>query len=67
MSNKYYKPKTKRAIKLAMAVKGLTASLVAMAYVSEKPNLMFGLMITGAAMNELINFLSGENENLKPE
>lgn len=54
----YFKPNTKRAIKLAMAVKGLTASLTTMAYVNDKPNLMFIIMIIGAVANEVINVLS---------
>lgn len=54
----YFKPNTKAAIKLAVAVKGLTASLVAMAYVNEKQNVMFAIMIVGAVANEVINFLS---------
>lgn len=54
----YFKPNSKQAIKIAVAVKGLTASVVAMAYVNDKPNLMFILMIVGAVANEAINFLS---------
>jgi hypothetical protein len=68
MKTKYFKPNTKLAIKFAIAIKGLTASLVAMAYVSNKPNLMFGIMIVGAVMNELINFLSDKtDESTKSE
>ncbi len=67
MKTKYFKPKTKLAIRIAIAVKGLTASLVAMAYVSEKPNLMFGIMVTGAVMNELVNFLSDGTEEIKKQ
>lgn len=54
----YFKPNTKKAIKLAMAVKGLTASIVAMAYFNDKPNLMFIIMMVGAVANEVINMLS---------
>ena len=54
----YFKPNTKRAIKLAMAIKGLTASLTTMAYVNDKPNWMFIIMIIGAIANEVINILS---------
>lgn len=54
----YFKPNTKRAIKLAMAIKGLTASLTTMAYVNDKPNWMFIIMIIGAIANEVINVLS---------
>ena len=65
MKSKYFKPKTKLAIRIAIAIKGLTASLVAMAYVSEKPNLMFGIMVVGAMANELVNFLSDGSEEVK--
>jgi hypothetical protein len=59
----YFKPNTKKAIKLAIAIKGLTASLAAMAYMNDKPNLMFGVMIVGAIANEAINFLSDNTKN----
>lgn len=60
----YFKPNTKKAIKLAVAIKGLTASLTAMAYVNDKPNLMFIIMIVGAVANEAVNFLSdGTKQN----
>ena len=54
----YFKPNTKMAIKVALAIKGLTASMVTMAYVNNKPNYMFIIMMIGAAANELINILS---------
>jgi|TARA_R110000868_G_scaffold395188_4_gene666770 hypothetical protein len=59
----YFKPNTKKAIKLAIAIKGLTASLAAMAYMNDKPNLMFGVMIVGAIANEAINFLSDNTKD----
>ena len=59
----YFKPNTKKAIKLAIAIKGLTASLAAMAYMNDKPNLMFGIMIVGAIANEAINFLSDNTKD----
>lgn len=62
---KYFKPNTKQAIKLALAIKGLTASLTTMAYVNDKPNLMFTIMIIGAIANELINYFSDATENVK--
>lgn len=58
----YFKPNTKQAIKLALAIKGLTASLTTMAYVNDKPNWMFIIMIIGAVANELINFLSDDTQ-----
>jgi hypothetical protein len=59
----YFKPNTKKAIKLAIAIKGLTASLAAMAYMNDKPNLMFIVMIVGAIANEAINFLSDNTKD----
>ena len=59
----YFKPNTKKAIKLAIAIKGLTASLATMAYMNDKPNLMFGVMIVGAIANEAINFLSDNTKD----
>lgn len=62
----YFKPNTKTAIKLAMAIKGLTASLAGMAYVSSNIHLMMIVMVAGAIANEAINFLSdGTKENKK--
>lgn len=59
----YFKPNTKKAIKLAIAIKGLTASLTAMAFISEKPNVMLIIMIVGAIANEAINFLSDDTKD----
>lgn len=67
MKSKYFKPKTKLAIRIAIAIKGLTGSLVAMAYVAEKPGLMFGIMVVGAFANEMVNFLSDGSEEIKNE
>jgi len=54
----YFKPNTKKAIKLAVAVKGLTASLAAMAFVSDNKNYLMVVLIVGAIANEAINFMS---------
>jgi hypothetical protein len=54
----YFKPNTKKAIKLAMAVKGLTASMVAMAFVNDNKTLLIITLMVGAISNEAINFLS---------
>lgn len=60
----YFKPNTKKAIKLAMAVKGLSATLGTSVYFSGYPTFGIGCFITGAVLNELINFLSDStNEN----
>lgn len=60
--NKYFQPNTKKAIKLATFIKGITASMATMAYVTEKPNAMFAIMIIGAVANETINFLSDSSD-----
>ena len=54
----YFKPNTKKAIKLAVAVKGLTASLAAMAFVNDNKNYLMVILIVGALANEAINFMS---------
>ena len=54
----YFKPNTKKAIKLAVAVKGLTVSLAAMAFVNDDKNYLMIVLIVGAVANEAINFLS---------
>ena len=60
----YFKPNTKKAIKLAIFVKSVTASLATMAFFNDKPNVLFIVMVTGAVCNELINFLSdGTDKN----
>lgn len=61
----YFKPNTKAAIKVALAIKGLTASLAGMAYVSSNIHLMMGVMVTGAVANEVINFLSDDTKDKK--
>lgn len=58
----YFKPNTKKAIKLAAAIKGLTATFAGFAYVSDKPTLMLIVMIVGAVANETINFLSDDTK-----
>lgn len=45
-------------IRLAVFVKGLSASLGASAFVMENKNLAFGILIVGAICNELINFIN---------
>jgi len=54
----YFKPNTKKAIKLAVAVKGLTASLAAMAFVNDNKDYLMVVLIVGAVANEAINFFS---------
>lgn len=60
---KYFKPNSKRAIRLAIAIKGLTATLAAMSFINQNPKQMFVIMIIGAISNETINFLSGDEKH----
>ena len=59
----YFSPNTRTAIKLAIAIKSLTASLTAMAFVADKPTYMMIIIITGALANEAINFLSDDTKH----
>jgi hypothetical protein len=58
----YFKPNTQRAIKLATFIKGITASMATMAFMTDRPNLLFTIMIVGAIANETINFLSDASD-----
>lgn len=58
----YFKPNTKQAIKLAVAIKGITAALTGMAYVTNKANMMFAVMVVGALATEAINFFSDDTK-----
>lgn len=62
----YFKPNTRSAIKVAMGIKGFTASLATMAYINSNPHLMFGVMLIGAVANEAINFLSDDTKEKEP-
>ena len=60
----YFKPNTKKAIKLAMFVKGITASIGVSALLSDYKWVGIATLIIGAVANELINVLSDNtNEN----
>ena len=61
----YFKPNTKKAIKLAIAVKGLTGSLALMAFINDNPKYMMIVLIVGAIANETINFLSDDTKKTK--
>lgn len=63
----YFKPNTKKAIKLAIAVKGLTASLAAMAFVTNNTTYLAIVLIVGAVANEAINFLSDDTKTETPQ
>lgn len=60
----YFKPNTKKAIKLATAVKGITATLAASTFIIASAEASIIVLIVGAVANEAINFLSdSENPN----
>lgn len=63
----YFKPNSKKAIKLAIAIKGLTASLAAMAFFAEKPSYIMVIMVIGAISNEAINFFSDDTKEVTDE
>ena len=58
----YFKPNTKKAIKIATAIKGLTATVGASAYIMASAEWALIVAILGGVANEAINFLS-DNEN----
>ena len=58
----YFKPNTKKAIKLAIAIKSLTGTLAGASFVMADPNYTIAILVIGALANEAINFLS-DNEN----
>lgn len=60
--NKYFQPNTKKAIKLATFIKGVTATMTTAAYIIERPTAMLAIMIIGAIANETINFLSDASD-----
>lgn len=58
----YFKPNSKNAIKLAIAVKSLTGVFAANAAFSGDPKTALIIFIIGAVANEVINFLSDDTE-----
>ena len=58
----YFKPNTKKAIRLAMAIKGLSATIGASAYFSGHQHAGIIVLIIGAVCNEMINFLSDSTD-----
>lgn len=62
----YFQPNTKKAIKIATAIKGLTGTLTASAYIAANAEIALVVFLCGAIANEAINFLSdNENPNTK--
>lgn len=61
----YFSPNTKKAIKLAIAVKSLTGVLGASVWVAGESKAALIIFIVGAVANEAINFLS-DDTNEKP-
>lgn len=61
MKLRNYGKKSKRMIRLAVFIKGLTASLGTSAFVMDNKNLAFGILLIGAISNEIINFINDES------
>lgn len=60
----YFKPNTKKAIKIATAIKGLTATIATSTYIMANAEWSLIVLIVGATANEIINLLSDhENPN----
>lgn len=61
----YFKPNSKKAIKLAIAVKSFTGVLAGSIWVSGDSKSALIVFIIGAAANEVINFLSDDEKESK--
>ena len=59
---KNYGKKTKKLIRLAVAVKSLTATIGASVYFTENKDAAFVILIIGAVLNEVINFLGNDEK-----
>jgi hypothetical protein len=63
---KYFKPNSKKAIKLAMFIKGLSGALSGTAFANGNEKISLGVLVIGAVCNEVINLFSdGENPESK--
>lgn len=58
----YLKPNTKKAIKIAIAIKGFTASIATAAYLVANAEAALVVAIIGAVANEVINCLSDSED-----
>lgn len=64
----YFKPNSKQAIKLAIAIKSITGSIGASTWIGGHDTIALCIFLVGAIANEAVNFFSdGTNETLKEE
>lgn len=62
----YFKPNSKKAIKLAMFIKGLSGALSGTAFANGNDKVSLGVLVVGLIANEVINLFSdGENPESK--
>lgn len=62
----YFKPNSKKAIKLAMFVKGLAGAVSGTAFANGNDKVSLAVLVVGAIANEVINLFSdGENPESK--
>lgn len=61
----YFKPNSKKAIKIAMFIKGLCGTIAAAAYYEVGSKGALIVMIVGFCANELINVLSDGTDEMK--
>jgi len=59
----YFKPNSKKAIKLALAVKSFTGVLAGSIWVTGDSKTALIVFIVGAIANEVINFLSDDTKS----
>lgn len=58
----YYKPLSKKWRQIIIAINGLSYSLMGAAFLAEKPQLAFGILLVNAVSKELIKLSEGTNE-----
>lgn len=60
----YLNPNTKKAIKIALFIKGITGVIATTTFITLSPEWTIVVLVVGAAANEIINCLSDhENPN----
>jgi hypothetical protein len=60
--SKYYKPKSKKVIKIATFIKGLTGTIGMSALVADYKWVGITVLLAGAVANEVINFCSDDTQ-----
>jgi hypothetical protein len=67
IQNNYHKPNSKTARKLLIGIKSFIASLAGLTIVQKEYMLLYGLLIGGFLLTEIINFISSDEEDKKEE